>query len=208
MESKSRLIIIGLAGLLLVSIAFLCGAVIGRFVVSDTAEVTRIVEKKVAAEPGQELVEVEVTRLVESQVEVPVEVTRIVEQQIEVEVPVEVTRIVEVEFQPPPMPHDVFLELSGSGTLVTENYQWGACNKAVFYGEVSAAQGNFIVHLWDADCTGDSYECSEGIFNMAPYDGEVRGDSLVQIPAGNYYLEFAHTPNPPATWTLMGECQS
>jgi hypothetical protein len=242
MKNVPRRYIYIIAAVTLAALAFLIGLTAGGIAErgtgeSETVVVTRIVEKPLAAQPNQELVEVQVTRLIEIQVEVPVGVTRIVKEQVEipvevtrlvrqqVEVPVEVTRIVaehveviveevevtrivEVQQVLSPMPHDVFIELTGSGTLVTENYQWGACNKVVFYGAVSAPQGNFIVHLWDANCTGDEIECRHDIFNMAPYDGEVQAESLLKIPAGAYYLEFSSVPSAPTTWTLIGECQS
>ena len=96
----------------------------------------------------------------------------------------------------------------GASTFVSENYLWNACNKLVFYGQASASQGNFTVRLWDARCTGSQDECMYPVFNMSANDGEIRGESLLRIPADTYYLEIASVPDPPATWTLAGECQS
>lgn len=101
MKNTPRTIIFIVAGLTLLALVFFCGLIAGGVGgsdsdTSDPIEVTRIVEKLVPAEEGQEIVEVQVTRLVETQVEV------------QVPVEVEVTRIVEVEVErlvtatPPP----------------------------------------------------------------------------------------------------------
>jgi hypothetical protein len=218
MKNVPRGYIFILAAVILVVLAFVSGLLVGDFVAEptvkiNTVEVTRIVKNPLGVDPGQRLLEVQVTRIVERKREIPilVEVTRIVEQQVGV--PVEVTRvvveiIVEEVMAEPPEPRDALIELSGASTFISANYIWNACNKLVFYGYASASQGDFIVHLWDANCTGSQDECMYPVFNMSANDGEIRGESLLRIPTGTYYLEIESIPDPPTTWTLAAECQS
>ena len=152
-----------------------------------------------------EVVEVEVTRIVEVAAEAPdpveVEVTRVVEVPVEVEV----TRIVEVVKEPEPMPREEFLNVTGSGTFVTENYQWGSCRKAVFYSDVVGGdRGNFIARVEDLACT-DNY-CGEGIANMITPD-ESHAETVVNIEAGEWFVNIEHAPDD-AEWTIRAECQS
>lgn len=149
----------------------------------ETVEVTRVVEI-----PGPTAPPVEVTRLVEK--ETAVEVTREVEVTRLVEVPVEVI----VTPTQPPMPQ-TFLELSGEGDLVTDNFDWGPCQKAVFVWDAPGTR-NFIVHLWNTTA-----ERPAGLVNeIAPDSGEV----LQPLAGGSYYLEIQATNT---TWTITGECR-
>jgi hypothetical protein len=174
----------------------------------ETVEVTRLVEVPVEVtrivEVVAEVVEAEASRdLFYREVEVEVvevEVTRIVEQ------PTEVTRIVEVVAEPEPMPKEEFFRLDGVDTLVSENYEFGSCNKAVWYAHANQADGNFYVWLWDANCTGSENDCKDNIVDIAPYDGEQNGQVLTRISGGEYFLEVEHAPG--GGWTIWAECQS
>ena len=163
-------------------------------------EVTRIVQ--VAADGG-EIAPVEVTRLVEVATEgEAIEVTRLVEVATEVEV----TRVVEVMAEPQPMPRAEFFRLAGNGELISENYDFGSCNKAVWYATAAGEDGNFFGYLWDANCTGDDFQCIEDIVEMAPFDSELEGQMLLRMAGGQYYIELTHAPN--VGWEIWAECQS
>ena len=153
----------------------------------EPLEVTRVVE--ITSDP----VEVEVTRIVEvevvEEIEVPVEVTRIVEVVREVEV------IVEVTPAPTSIP-DEFLSIEGNGNVVTENFEWGACEKAVF-SWTAAGQDNFIVRIYKI-----GIEESRGQVNQI---GPAECEYLQALTGGTYYYEI----NGPAEgWTLQGVCET
>lgn len=145
----------------------------------------------------------EVTREVEVEVTRPVEVTREVVQEVtrEVEVTriVEVTRVVEemVVATPTlePIP-EVFLDIEGTGDIVTENYTWNECGKAVFYW-TAAGRDNVIIHLNSAE---DPEDWSGLVNEIGPGEGQV----LEPFSAGTYFLEIS---GPIEGWTFRGECQ-
>ena len=145
--------------------------------------------------PG-EVREVEVTRIVEVEVggvAQEVEVTR----EVIVEVPVEV--IVEVTSAPSAVPQNfVFLEYqgSGSGSVVTDNFSWPACQKAVFIGEKSA-RDNFVVDVVEV-ATGKD----RGVINMLDDDFS---ENLFPLDGGTYYLDVRLAPE--GEWKITGVCR-
>lgn len=99
----------------------------------------------------------------------------------------------------PPMPR-VFLEISGSGDLVTENYEWGDCEKAVFYwsGSPVGRGGNMFVDLHKVGLEDYVSLVIETIYE--PLEGE----TLQPLLGGPYYLAIQA---PEVSWTIRGECQ-
>lgn len=148
-----------------------------------------------------ETVEVEVEVPVTVEVPVEVEVTREVEvvQEIEVTriVTEEVTRIVEtvveVTATPPPAPAE-FLTISGNGNQITDNYDWQACNKAVF-GYDAPGSANFIVFIWKVGAADNRLLINE----IAPTSGEV----LQPLSGGTYWLDVTAIGD----WTITGTCE-
>ena len=94
----------------------------------------------------------------------------------------------------------VFLEISGSGDLVTENYDWGACEKAVFYwtGSPLGRGGNLFVMLHKVGTEGRKAVVIKTVYE--PFEGQ----TLQALLGGLYY--FAITA-PEVSWTIRGECQ-
>ena len=146
-----------------------------------------------------ETVEVPVT----VEVEVPVEVTREVEVVQEVEVTrivtEEVTRVVEVETvveitaTPTPAPAE-FLTVAGSGNHVTDNFDWQACNKAVF-GYEATGSSNLFVYIWKVGATDNRLLIND----IAPASGEV----LQPLSGGTYWLDITAT----GEWSISGICE-
>lgn len=99
----------------------------------------------------------------------------------------------------PPMPR-VFIEISGSGDLVTQNYEWGYCQKAVFYwtGSPLGKAGNLIVHLHKVGTERYEHLIAETIYE--PFGGQT-----VQLLSGGLYY-FA-IDSPEVSWSIRGECQ-
>jgi hypothetical protein len=94
----------------------------------------------------------------------------------------------------------VFLEISGSGDLVTENYEWGYCQKAVFYwtGSPLGDGGNLFVHLYKVGTEYYESLVSETIYE--PFDGQ----TVAPLSGGVYYFAIL---SPEVSWTIRGECQ-
>ena len=150
--------------------------------VEVTREVTRVVEVA-----GPTAVPVEVTRLVEVTREVPVtvEVTRVVKERFEVTVVATPTM--------PPMPQ-TFLEISGEGDAITDNLEWGACEKAVFTWDAPGSR-NIIIHLWKPHADRSVLMAND----IAPANGKV----LQPLAGGVYYFEITARGS---SWTITGEC--
>lgn len=144
--------------------------------------------------------EVIVTQLVD----VPVEVTRLVEVVETVEVPVEVTRevevvvteIVEVTPEPPPLP-EVFYEVEFTQGVVTDNFTWGACQKAVFVWELGPGYAGAILHR-----TSDGERAL--IVNETGPDAS--GETLQPLAGGEYYFEIELSRSN-SFLKLRGECR-
>ena len=118
-----------------------------------------------------------------------------------VEVPVEVTRIVEVTVKvpsddsssPPPSGEGDFFTLEGSGSSVTDIFEWGACAKAVFSWELDT--GILWVDFYDG--TGDDFEY------IAATSALMTGEKLIPLDGGDYYMAIKASGN----WTLVGTCK-
>jgi len=156
--------------------------------------------KSTPQEP-ERVVEVTVEVPIEVPVGVTTEVTRIVPEvsKIEVTRPVEVTRIVErtVVATPtiPPIPY-AFVEISGNGSIVTDNYSWGGCQKAVFYWTANG-RDNIIIHLHRVG----SDDLDVLLVNEI---GPDEGQTLQPFTSGTYYFSV---DGPSEGWTIRGECQ-
>lgn len=149
---------------------------------TEPVEVTRIVEVA-----GPTAVPIEVTRLVEviSEVPVTVEVTRVVKERVEVTVVATPTM--------PPMPV-TFLEISGEGDAITDNFEWGACEKAVFTWDAPGSR-NIIIHLWKPHADNSVLMAND----IAPANGKV----LQPLAGGVYYFEITARAS---SWAITGEC--
>ena len=150
----------------------------------------------------------------------PVEVTRIVEMTREVEV----TRLAQIvvtatptatplftqtdtltpsqTFTPSqtmtptitPMP-GVFVFVEGKGDVVTDNYTWKGCVKAIFTW-TAAGRDNMIVLLWSVAQADETYLINE----IGPGEGQ----ALQPVEAGEYYFEIR---GPSQGWTITGQCK-
>jgi len=107
------------------------------------------------------------------------------------------------------MPSDeVFFELEGQGTLITENFDFAQCPKAAWYSTASAEDGALDAWIRDVDCEGGEYQCSEQVASIYPAGGETEGVRLAPIDGGTYYLEVKLAPiRKTTTWTLTGICE-
>ncbi|MCA9900632.1 MAG: hypothetical protein KDK05_00545 [Candidatus Competibacteraceae bacterium] len=135
-------------------------------------------------------VEVEVTREVVSEVEV----TRLVETEVEVTRIVTETVLLEVTQTPPPQPAQ-FFTLEGAGDVVSDNYDWQPCQKAVFSWE-AMGQDNIIIRLWKTTADNNVLLVNE----ISPASGEV----LQPLSGGTYWITVT---GPAEGWGITAECQ-
>lgn len=158
----------------------------------QTVTVQETVEVPVTVEVVSE---VEVTRLVEVEVVQEVEVTRVVETIITTTPGPTQTPLIEVATPTPTPTSAVLLELEGAGNQVTDNYDWGACDKTVLFW-TAAGRDNMIVTLRKIglDQTG----------TLVNEIGPGEGESLLTLLGGTYYLQVE---GPSEGWTLTLECQ-
>lgn len=107
--------------------------------------------------------------------------------------------------EPTPVEPTVLLELEGTGETVTDNFEWPACQKAVFYWTSAVGQygsASLIVHLHKVGAEREVSLINE--FEMdAPAEG-ISGAALQPLDGGEYYFSTENTDNP---WTLRVECQ-
>lgn len=128
-------------------------------------------------------------------VEVPVTVEVVNEVEVTRIVPEEVTRIVEqlVTATPTPQPAE-FLTLEGSGDVVSDNFDWQPCDKAVFNYDATGER-NFIVYLWKVGADDNRLLVNE----IAPAAGE----ALQPILGGAYWLEVEAN----GSWSITAVCE-
>ena len=98
---------------------------------------------------------------------------------------------------PKPMPK-IFLEIEGSGPTVTENFEWGDCEKAVF-SWTATGEGKVDMRLHKI---GNPNYNSRLADELSP----AAGQGFQAIEAGTYFIEIKKGPF--EGWTLVGECQS
>lgn len=109
--------------------------------------------------------------------------------------PVPTAKTILVTNTPTPMPVE-FFSLEGSGSLVSDNYEWQRCSKAVFeWGALGG--GNIIVRL----CNAGSDECHLQINEIGPMEGEF----LQPLLGGAYYWYVERGPQ--AGWWIKGTCR-
>ena len=146
------------------------------------------------------------TVTVTEEVPVTVEATRLVEVEVEVtrQIEVEVTRVVTetiietVEVTAIPTEAAAPFELvsiEGSGNTVTENFEWPACEKAVF-NWTAAGNDNLIIYIHKIGVDGGVLQVNE----IGPGSGQF----LQPLLGGTY---FYNIEGPADGWTLDGECQ-
>jgi hypothetical protein len=95
---------------------------------------------------------------------------------------------------PTPMPVQ-FLNLTGNGDIVSDNYEWQFCQKAVFSWQATA-RDNLIVHLNKTDADQSRMLINE----IGPTEGQV----LQPLSGGVYFLSIR---GPAAGWTITAECK-
>jgi hypothetical protein len=107
--------------------------------------------------------------------------------------------------EPIPVEPTVLLELEGTGETITDNFEWPACQKAVFYWTSAVGQygsASLIVDLHKVGAEREVNLINE--FEMdAPSEG-TSGAALQPLDGGEYYFSTENTDNP---WTLRVECQ-
>jgi len=96
-------------------------------------------------------------------------------------------------------------QLEGMGGTVTDNYEWPACQKAVFYWRAypdSIGFASLIVHLYKV-----GVEQRASLVNDFAMDVSTEGLSgavLQPLSGGEYYFSTENTDQP---WTIRLECQ-
>ena len=88
-----------------------------------------------------------------------------------------------------------FLDLNGDGDTITDNYEWGACEKAVFVWE-STGSGNIVAYLHKPGA-----ERGALIVNGVSPDS---GETLQPLSGGTYYVEVSARSS---AWAITGECR-
>ena len=102
-------------------------------------------------------------------------------------------RVIIATTTPTPMPRS-FLLLEGKGDVVSENFEWQRCEKAVFEWE-AGGRDNLIVHL---NKTGSDRPAML-INEISPTKGQV----LQPLSGGVYYLSVK---GPVTGWTITALC--
>jgi hypothetical protein len=99
----------------------------------------------------------------------------------------------------------VLTEVEGTAGTITDNFEWPACQKAVFYWPVypsSYGTASLIVHLHKVGDERESYLVNEVVMNVS---GEgLSGSALQPLSGGEYYFSTENTDEP---WTICVECQ-
>lgn len=90
---------------------------------------------------------------------------------------------------------EIMAEIAGQGNVVTENYNWGACQKAVFVWE-ALGRDNMIAYIFKIGVTDNVLLVNE----IGPDAGEV----LQPLAGGTYYLSVE---GPSEGWTIRLECR-
>ena len=103
-------------------------------------------------------------------------------------------------------PEPVLLtQVEGTGGTITDNFEWPACQKAVFYWTVypsSYGTASLIVHLHKVGEERESYLVNEMAMNVSGQG--LSGSALQPLSAGEYYFSTENTDEP---WTIRVECQ-
>jgi len=99
---------------------------------------------------------------------------------------------------------DVLAEIEGVGGVVTDNFEWPQCQKAVFYwtslpGDVGAA--SLIATLYNVTAGLDTPLVNEFAMNVSD---SLSGAVLQPLQGGEYYIA---TENTEEQWTVRVECQ-
>ena len=84
--------------------------------------------------------------------------------------------------------------MEGTGNVITDNYDWGFCDKAVFTW-TAAGRDNFIVHLYKIG--------ADRMVGLVNEIGPGEGQALQPLAGGTYYLEIS---GPAEGWTINGDC--
>jgi hypothetical protein len=97
----------------------------------------------------------------------------------------------------------VLTEVEGAGGTVTDNFDWPACQKAVFYWSVSPnsyGSASLIVHLHKTSSEQEVTLVNEFAMDVS----ELSGSALQPLSGGEYYFSTENTDQP---WTIRVECQ-
>lgn len=115
-------------------------------------------------------------------------------------IPTETIEDQEVEVTATKQPE--FVKIRGKGDLITDNYEWGACEKAVFYWNIEKDSYLYV----DLYKVGEKYPWTY----IASGEMSTSGQALSNIEPGKYYLDVvvstAWDPND-VSWSIRGECK-
>jgi hypothetical protein len=99
----------------------------------------------------------------------------------------------------------VLAEVQGEGDTVTDNFEWPACQKAVFYWTVSPnsyGTASLIVYLHRIGVERGVVLVNEMAMSVS-VEG-LSGSALQPLSGGEYYFSTENTDEP---WTIRVECQ-
>lgn len=99
----------------------------------------------------------------------------------------------------------VLTEVKGTGETVTDDFEWPACQKAVFYWTVSPSSygsASLIVCLHKIGVEQEMFLVNEFAMNVSA-EG-LSGSALQPLAGGEYYFSTENTDEP---WTIRVECQ-
>ena len=99
----------------------------------------------------------------------------------------------------------ILQEFGGTGSLVTDNYQWPSCKKAVFYWIIFPGNDNdvnFDLVIHNIDRGLDESMINVWEFGIDP--AGFSGSTLQTLQGGEYFFSTENTSEP---WTVRVECQ-
>jgi len=99
----------------------------------------------------------------------------------------------------------VLTEAEGIGGTVTDNFEWPACQKAVFYWTVSPnsyGTASLIVHVHKTGVEQGTALVNEMAMNVSAE--ALSGSAFQPLSGGEYYFSTENTDEP---WTIRVECQ-
>ena len=99
----------------------------------------------------------------------------------------------------------VLTEVEGTGDTVTDNFEWPACQKALFYWTASPntyGTASLAVYLYKTGVERGALLVNEAVMDVSA-EG-LSGSALQPLSGGEYYFSTENTDDP---WTIRVECQ-
>jgi hypothetical protein len=96
------------------------------------------------------------------------------------------------------------IDISGSGLVVTDNYELPACQKSIFAWSIKPDAGGtagLIADLWEVGETRDENLAIEYQSDLTEL---ISGEALVPLSGGLYYIT---TENVSGEWAIRWECR-